>query len=98
MGVLGPVVIVVAFIVLLFSIKKLVDVIRSTEQIADNANLTIQYVTLLHEYGVDSEESHQMKLGQHDNATFLHRAKVLDMVFREKNRVTERVDHMWEGK
>jgi len=71
---------------------------KVVEEMAANSNLTLQYVTLLHEFGVDSDEAHEMKLGHSDNATFLRRAQVLDEVFREKNRVVDKVDRMWEGK
>ena len=61
---------------------------------ADESNLLIQYVTCLHEHGVDSDEARDFKLGQAEDVTFLRRAQVMDSVFRTK----ERVDIMWEGR
>jgi len=71
---------------------------RAVAEMAGNANLIIQYLTALHEFGVDSDAVRDFKIGKGDNVTFLRMAEVLDHVFREHARVVEKVDCMWKGK
>ena len=84
---------VILFIPVYLCVRWVRNYLEKTREQADKANLLLQYVTCLHEHGVDSDVAEEFKLGQQDDATFLRRAQAMDEVFRTK----KRVDHMWEG-
>jgi len=82
------------WVLIVLLIKWALDYVEKAHDGADEANLLLQYVTCLHECGVDSDEARDFKLGNANDEHFLRRAQAMDAVFRMK----QRVDTMWEGK